>query len=65
MGSCSRKNDINRRLILEEVGVQRILKEYFEDLYNIGNQEHVPVHMMKFGEAAILEKNKLRELSAR
>ena len=45
MGSCSRKNDINRRLTLEEVGVQRILKEYFEDLYNIGNQEHVPVHM--------------------
>ena len=33
--SCSRIKDGNGRLALEEDGVRRIWKDYFEDLYNI------------------------------
>ena len=40
--------DGNGRLVLEEVEVQRIWKEYYEDLYNIDTQEQVAVHMCGF-----------------
>ena len=44
----SRMNDGNGRSTLEGVEMQRILKEYFEDLYNIDTQEQVAVHMCGF-----------------
>ena len=37
--------DGNRRLTMEEAEVQRIWKEYNEDLYNIDTQEQVAVHL--------------------
>ena len=36
--NCSRIKEGNGRLALEEVEMQRIWKEYFEDLYNIDTQ---------------------------
>ena len=44
MESSNRIKDRKGRLGLEEVEVRRIWKEYFEDLYDIVTQEHVPVH---------------------
>ena len=41
--SCSRVNDGNGRLAQGEGEVRKILKEYFEDLYNIDTQEKVEV----------------------
>ena len=46
--SCSRIKDVNGILAQEEDEVQRIWKEYFEDLYNIDAQEQVAVHMCSF-----------------
>ena len=37
--NCSRIKGGNGTLALEEVEVQRIWKEHFEDLYNIDTQE--------------------------
>ena len=48
MESCSRIKDGNGRLTHGEDEVQRILKGYFEDLYNIDTQEQVVVHMCGF-----------------
>ena len=48
--SCSRVKDGNRRLAQEEDEMQKIWKEYFEDLYNIDTQEQVAVHMCGFDE---------------
>ena len=48
MENCSRIKDGNWRLVLEEAEVQRIWKDYFEDLYNIDTQEQVSVHMCGF-----------------
>ena len=42
--SCSKIKDGNERLPIGEVKVQRIWKEYFEDLY-IDTQEKVVVHV--------------------
>ena len=33
---------------MEEVEMQRIWEEYFEDLYNTDTQEHIAVHMCGF-----------------
>ena len=52
MDSCSRKKDEYGRLAPGEVKVQRIWKEYFEDLYNIDTQEQVAVHMHGFDRRA-------------
>ena len=38
----------NERLAQGEDDVQRIWKEYFEDLYNVDTQELVAVHMRSF-----------------
>ena len=46
--NCSNIKDENGRLALEEVEMQRIWKEYFEDLYNKDTQEQVAVHMCGF-----------------
>ena len=46
--SCSRVRDGNRRLAQGEDEARKIRKEYFEDLYNIDNQEEVAVHMRSF-----------------
>ena len=40
--------DGNERLAWGEDEVQKIWKEYFEDLYNIDTQEQVGVHMCGF-----------------
>ena len=40
--------DGNGRLLLEETEVQRIWKEYYEDLYNIDTQKQVAIHMCGF-----------------
>ena len=48
MESCSRVKDGNGRLAHGQDEVQRIGKEYFEDLYNIDAQEQVGVHMCGF-----------------
>ena len=37
--------DGNERLALEEAEVQRIWKEFYEDLYNIDAWEQVAVHV--------------------
>ena len=46
--NCSRIKGGNGTLALEEVEVQRIWKEHFEDLYNIDTQEQVAVHTCGF-----------------
>ena len=46
--SCNRIKDGNGRLSLESVGVQRIWKEYFQDIYNIDTQEQAGVNMCGF-----------------
>ena len=38
----------NGRLTLEKAEVQRIWKEYYEDLYNIDAQEQIAAHMCGF-----------------
>ena len=45
MESCSKIMDGSGRLTQGEDGVQKIWKDYFEDLCNIDNQDHVAVHM--------------------
>ena len=40
--------DGNGTLVLEEAEVQRICKEYYEDLYNIDTKEQVAVHICGF-----------------
>ena len=46
--SCSRIKDGNGRLAQGQDKVRRIWEEYFEDLYSIGTQEEVAVHMCGF-----------------
>ena len=46
--NSNRIKDRNGRLVLEEAEVQRIWKEYYEDLYSIDTQEQVVVHMCGF-----------------
>ena len=46
--SCNRIKDENGKLAQGEDEVQRIWKEYFEDLFNIDTQEQVTVHMCGF-----------------
>ena len=46
--NSNRIKDGNSRLILEEVEMQRIWKEYFEGLYNIDTQTQGTVHMCGF-----------------
>ena len=46
--SCNRIKDGNGRLTQGEDEMQRIYKEYFEDLYNVDTQEPVTVHMFGF-----------------
>ena len=46
--SCSRMKDVNGRLAQVENEVRKIWKEYFEELYNINNQEEVAVNMCGF-----------------
>ena len=46
--NSNRIKDGNGRLVLEEADVQRIWKEYYEDLYNIDTQKQVVVHMCGF-----------------
>ena len=48
MESCSRIKNGNGRLAHEEDELRRILKEYFEDLYNIHTQEQIAVHIYGF-----------------
>ena len=45
VNNSNRKKDGNWRMILEEDEVQRIWKEYYEDLYNTDTQEQDAVHM--------------------
>ena len=40
-----RITDINGRFAQREDEVRKILKEYFEDLYNTDTQEEVAIHM--------------------
>ena len=46
--SCSRIKDISDRLSMEEGGSAKDLKDYYEDLYNIDNQEEVGFRMYSF-----------------
>ena len=46
--NSNRIKDGNGRLVLEEAEVQRIWKEYYENLYNIDNKEQVAVYMCGF-----------------
>ena len=46
--SSSRKKDGNGSLARGEDKVQKIWKGYFENLYNLGTQEQVVVHMCGF-----------------
>ena len=46
--SCRRIKDGNGRLVQGQDEVQKIWKEYFEDLYNIDAQKQVAVHMFGF-----------------
>ena len=48
LDSCSRIKDGNGRLAQGEDELRNICKEYFEDLYNIDNQEEVVLHMCGF-----------------
>ena len=48
MESCNEIKDGNGRLALEEIIVQSIWKDYFEDLYNIDTQQQVAVHICGF-----------------
>ena len=48
VGSYSGIKDGNGRLAQGEDEVLKIWKEYFEDLYNIDNQEQVAVNMWGF-----------------
>ena len=48
MKSSSRIKDENGRLAQGEYKVQRIWKEYFEDLYNTNTQEQIAVYMCGF-----------------
>ena len=48
MESWSRINYRHVRLAMGEVEVQKILKEFFEDLYNIDTQEQDSVHIYGF-----------------
>ena len=45
---CSKIKDEKGRLAQGEDEVRRIWKEYFEDLYNIDNQEQVAIHICGF-----------------
>ena len=49
MESCSRIKDVNRRLSREDE-VQTIWKNYFENLYNVGTQEQIAVHICDFND---------------
>ena len=44
-GSVQKVKDVNGRLAQGKDEVLKILKEYFEDVYNIDTQEQVAVHM--------------------
>ena len=46
--NSKRIKDGNVRLVLEQVKVRIIWKEYFEDPYNLDTQEQVSVHMCGF-----------------
>ena len=46
--NSKRIKDGNGILTLEEAKVGRIWKEYYENLYNIDNQEQVAVHSYGF-----------------
>ena len=46
--NSNRIKDENGRLAVEETEMRRILKEYYEDLYNIDIQEQVAVHICGF-----------------
>ena len=48
MESCSRVKGENGRPALREDEVQRIWKDYFEDLYNLDTQEQVSFNMCDF-----------------
>ena len=48
VGNFNRIKYGNGSLLLEEAEVQRIWKEYYEDMYNIDTQELVAVHMCGF-----------------
>ena len=48
MECFSRIKDGNGRLVQGKDEVQRILKEYFEDMYNVNTQEQVSIHMCDF-----------------
>ena len=48
--NSSRIKEGSGRLALEEIKVQSIWKDYFEDLYNIDTQEEVAVSMCGFDE---------------
>ena len=48
MENYNRIKDGNGKLVLGEDEVQRIWKDYFEDLYNVDTQEQGTVHMCGF-----------------
>ena len=48
MECFSRIKDGNGRLVQGKDEVQRILKEYFEDMYNVNTQEQVAVYLYGF-----------------
>ena len=64
LDSCTKIKEGKGRLALGGVQVRRIWKYYFEDLYNVDNQEQVAVHMSCF-EDVWIEKHFGRELRLR
>ena len=65
MENCSRIKDGNRRQKLEWDMIQRIWKDYFQDLYDINIQEEVAIHMrgfMIFRKVTTLEESQLGRL---
>ena len=60
----NRIKDGSGRLVLERAEVQRIWKEYYEDLYNIDTQEQVAVQLCGFDgvrRAATSEESQIGE----
>ena len=49
MENSNRVKDGNRKLALEEAEVHKILKDYYEDLYDIDTQEQAAVNLYGTG----------------
>ena len=67
MKNSNRIKDGNGRVVLEEIEVRRIWKEYFEDLYKIQRNmlQSTRVALFRFRGVTNSEESRLRELRLR